>query len=99
MFFNQQQEVTFKAVHLSFCRSHISMALRINSSDGMVLYATNRGRSRGVMSLSLSEGHLLLLLDGGRRKVSLRSRRKYNDDRWHTVRSHTLGKCVMAHDL
>lgn len=75
------------------------MALRINSSDGMVLYATSRGPSRGVMSLGLSEGHLLLLLDGGRRKVSLRSRRKYNDDRWHTVRSHPLVDCVMVHEL
>lgn len=75
------------------------MALRINSSDGMVLHTTSRGRSGGVMSLSLSEGHLLLLLDGGRRKVSLRSRRKYNDDRWHTVSSHTLAECVMALEL
>lgn len=99
MLLSQQQEVTFKVVHLSFCRSHISMALKINSSDGMVLYATSRGRGGGMMSLGLSEGHLLLLLDGGRRKVSLRSRRKYNDDRWHTVRSHTLVECVMAHDL
>lgn len=75
------------------------MALRINSSDGMVLYATSRRRSHSVMSLSLSEGHLLLLLDGGRRKVSLRTRRKYNDDQWHTVRSHTLVDCVMIHEL
>ncbi|XP_029690196.1 laminin subunit alpha-5 isoform X2 [Takifugu rubripes] len=65
--------------------SHISMELRINSSDGLVLYATTRGRSGAMMSLGLSDGHLLLLLDGGRRKVSLRSRRKYNDDHWHTV--------------
>lgn len=64
------------------------MELRINSSDGLVLYATTRGRSGAMMSLGLSDGHLLLLLDGGRRKVSLRSRRKYNEDQWHTVRSH-----------
>nr|XP_020511496.2 laminin subunit alpha-5-like [Labrus bergylta] len=64
---------------------HISMALRINSSDGLVLYAANGQRGGAVMSLGVSEGHLLLLLDGGKRKVSLRSRKKYNDGQWHTV--------------
>lgn len=64
---------------------HISMGLRINSSDGLVLYAAGRQRGEAVMSLGVSDGHLLLLMDGGRRKVSLRSRKKYNDDQWHTV--------------
>ncbi|XP_036961278.1 laminin subunit alpha-5 isoform X1 [Acanthopagrus latus] len=63
---------------------HISMSLRINSSDGLVLYAAG-GQRGAVMSLGVSDGHLLLLLDGGKRKVSLRSRKKYNDDQWHTV--------------
>lgn len=63
------------------------MSLRINSSDGLVLYAAG-GQRGAVMSLGVSDGHLLLLLDGGKRKVSLRSRKKYNDDQWHTVRSH-----------
>ncbi|XP_035864341.1 laminin subunit alpha-5 isoform X2 [Sander lucioperca] len=64
---------------------HISMAVRINSSDGLVLYAAGGQRGAAVMSLSVSDGHLLLLLDGGKRKVSLRSRKKYDDDQWHTV--------------
>ncbi|XP_034550802.1 laminin subunit alpha-5 [Notolabrus celidotus] len=64
---------------------HISMSLRINSSDGLVLHAASEQRGGALMSLSVSEGHLLLLLDGGKRKVSLRSRKKYNDDQWHTV--------------
>lgn len=64
------------------------MAVRINSSDGLVLYVAGGQRGAAVMSLSLSDGHLLLLLDGGKRKVSLRSRKKYNDDQWHTVRRH-----------
>lgn len=76
----------------SLCRPHVSMALRINSSDGLVLY-TGGG---AVMSLSVSDGHLLVLLDGGKRKVSLRSRRKYNDDRWHTVSSHATQSCDHA---
>lgn len=65
------------------------MAVRINSSEGLILYAA--GGQRGtVMSLGVSDGHLLLLLDGGKRKVSLRSRKKYDDGQWHTVRSHTI---------
>lgn len=64
------------------------MALKINSSDGLVLYAAGGKRGGAVMSLSVSDGHLLLLLDGGKKKASLRSRKKYNDDHWHTVRSH-----------
>uniref|UniRef100_A0AAQ6AFP7 Laminin subunit alpha 5 n=1 Tax=Amphiprion ocellaris TaxID=80972 RepID=A0AAQ6AFP7_AMPOC len=67
---------------------HFSMTVRINSSDGLVLYAAGGQRGEAVTSLSISHGHLLLLLDGGKRKVSVRSRKKYNDDRWHTVRSH-----------
>ncbi|XP_059188801.1 laminin subunit alpha-5 isoform X2 [Centropristis striata] len=64
---------------------HISLAVRINSSDGLVLYAAGGQHGAAVMSLSVSDGHLLLLLDGGKRKVSLRSRKKYNDEQWHTV--------------
>ncbi|XP_044207309.1 laminin subunit alpha-5 isoform X2 [Thunnus albacares] len=65
---------------------HISMSVRINASDGLVLYVAGGGHRGGaVMSLSLSDGHLLLLLDGGKRKASLRSHKKYNDDQWHTV--------------
>lgn len=43
-----------------------------------------------MMSLSVADGHLLLLLDGGKKKVSLRSHKKYNDNQWHTVRSHGM---------
>ncbi|XP_047186725.1 laminin subunit alpha-5 isoform X2 [Scophthalmus maximus] len=64
---------------------HISMSVRINSSDGLVLHAAGGQRGGAAMSLSVSGGHLLLLLDGGKRKVSLRSRKKYSDDQWHTV--------------
>uniref|UniRef100_A0A3B4YWT5 Laminin A chain n=1 Tax=Stegastes partitus TaxID=144197 RepID=A0A3B4YWT5_9TELE len=64
---------------------HISIAVRINSSDGLLLYAVDGQRGEAAMSLSVSQGHLLLLLDGGKRKASLRSHKKYNDDQWHTV--------------
>uniref|UniRef100_A0A3Q1JX64 Laminin subunit alpha-5 n=1 Tax=Anabas testudineus TaxID=64144 RepID=A0A3Q1JX64_ANATE len=64
---------------------HISMAVRINSSDGFLLYVASSKQGKAVMSLSVSGGHLLLLLDGGKRKSSLRSRKKYDDNQWHTV--------------
>ncbi|XP_064815894.1 laminin subunit alpha-5-like, partial [Oncorhynchus masou masou] len=64
---------------------HISMGLRVNSSEGLVFYVSGSGeRSRSAMTLSVSDGHLLLLIDGGKRKTSIRSRRKYNDGQWHT---------------
>lgn len=69
---------------LALCRPHISLSVRINSSEGLLFHAA--GQHRAFMSLSVSDGHMLLVLDGGKRKVSLRSRKKYNDDQWHTVR-------------
>ncbi|XP_055747285.1 laminin subunit alpha-5-like [Salvelinus fontinalis] len=65
---------------------HISMGLRVNSSEGLVFCVSGSGeRSTSVMTLSVSDGRLLLLVDGGKRKTSIRSRRKYNDGQWHTV--------------
>lgn len=65
------------------------MAVRINSSSGLVLHAGGQQDGGGELSLSVSEGHLqlMLLLDGAKKKVNLRSRKKYNDNRWHTVSS------------
>ncbi|XP_041858853.1 laminin subunit alpha-5 isoform X2 [Melanotaenia boesemani] len=65
--------------------SHLSMAVKIKSPEGLVLYAAGGQHGGSVMSLGVSDGHLLLLVDRGKRKVSLRSRKKYDDDRWHTV--------------
>ncbi|XP_029011451.1 laminin subunit alpha-5 isoform X2 [Betta splendens] len=65
--------------------THISMAVKINSSDGFLLYVPGSKPSRAAMSLSVSGGHLLLLVGGGQRKVSLRSRKKHDDNHWHTV--------------
>ncbi|KAM6977721.1 laminin subunit alpha-5 [Aplochiton taeniatus] len=64
--------------------SYISMSLRVNSSDGLVLFVPGE-HDNAMMSLSISEGHFLLVLKGGGRKVGLRSRTKYNDDLWHSV--------------
>ncbi|XP_061114000.1 laminin subunit alpha-5 isoform X1 [Conger conger] len=63
---------------------HFSMGVRVNSSDGLIFYVP--GEKVGVaMMLSVSDGHFLLLIDGGRRKASIRSRKKYSDNQWHTV--------------
>ncbi|XP_037539702.1 laminin subunit alpha-4 [Nematolebias whitei] len=64
---------------------HLSLELKIGSSSGCVLHAAGSQRARAGMSLSISHGFLLLSLDIGRRKVSLHSSNKYNDERWHTV--------------
>ncbi|XP_029580196.1 laminin subunit alpha-5 [Salmo trutta] len=67
---------------------HISMGLRVNSSDGLVFYVSGsleRSSGSSVMTLSVSDGHLLLLINGGKRKTTIRSHRKYNDGQWHTV--------------
>lgn len=65
------------------------MELKINSSDGLVLLADGRRHSGAVMSLSVLKGHLLLLVDGPKGRDSLRPKKKYNDNQWHTVRSRT----------
>ncbi|XP_077410264.1 laminin subunit alpha-5 isoform X1 [Vanacampus margaritifer] len=60
-------------------KPHISLAVRIISSEGLILYA-----SGGVLSLAVSEGHLLLTF-GRKKVVILRSRTKVDDKQWHTV--------------
>ncbi|XP_036390362.1 laminin subunit alpha-5 isoform X1 [Megalops cyprinoides] len=63
---------------------HFSMGVRVNSSDGLIFYVG--GEKNGVaMMLSVSGGHFLLLIDNGRKKTSVRSRKKYTDNQWHTV--------------
>ncbi|XP_037833033.1 laminin subunit alpha-5 isoform X1 [Kryptolebias marmoratus] len=64
---------------------HFSLELKINSSSGCVLYAASTQQGRAVLSLSVSNGFLRLSFDTGKRKVSLRSNKKYNDGRWHMV--------------
>ncbi|XP_061781861.1 laminin subunit alpha-5 isoform X2 [Nerophis lumbriciformis] len=64
-------------------KPHLSLAVRVNSSSGLILYAAS-AQGGAAMTLSVQEGHLLLSL-GGRRKVSLRGRAAIDDQRWHTV--------------
>ncbi|TRY84024.1 hypothetical protein DNTS_013565, partial [Danionella cerebrum] len=63
---------------------HVSIGLRVNSSNGLIFHAAG-GKSQRTMMLSVSDGHFVLMLNGGKRKSSIRSRKKYNDDLWHTI--------------
>ncbi|XP_061662817.1 laminin subunit alpha-5 isoform X5 [Syngnathoides biaculeatus] len=60
-------------------KAHISLDVRIDSSDGLIL-----SMSGHILTLAVSDGHLVLSL-GRERKVSLRSRTKMDDKQWHTV--------------
>nr|XP_057906923.1 laminin subunit alpha-5 isoform X1 [Doryrhamphus excisus] len=64
-------------------KPHISLAVRIHSSEGLILYVAG-GQSGAALTLGVSEGRLLLSL-GGKRKVSLRGHTAIDDQRWHTV--------------
>ncbi|KAI5095781.1 laminin subunit alpha-5 isoform X1 [Silurus meridionalis] len=63
---------------------NVAMAIRVNSSNGLIFYAAAE-RGRVALTLSVSEGHLILLLNGGRRKFSILTSGKYNDNHWHVV--------------
>uniref|UniRef100_A0A670I4A0 Laminin subunit alpha-5 n=1 Tax=Podarcis muralis TaxID=64176 RepID=A0A670I4A0_PODMU len=74
----------------SFCRFHFSMEVRLNSSNGLLFYMANE--SLGFFfSLFVSSGRFVLLADISGRKLRVRSKEKYHDGRWHTVRRGRLG--------
>ncbi|KAB5546449.1 hypothetical protein PHYPO_G00072140 [Pangasianodon hypophthalmus] len=75
----------FDSVPPAFSKTpNVAMAVRVNSSNGLIFYtAAERGRT--ALTLSVSEGHLILLLNGGKRKFSIVTSAKYNDNHWHTV--------------
>ncbi|XP_047662931.1 laminin subunit alpha-5 isoform X3 [Tachysurus fulvidraco] len=63
---------------------NVAMAVRVNSSNGVIFYAAPE-KGRASLALSVSEGHLKLLITGGKRKFSIVTSAKYNDNQWHTV--------------
>ncbi|XP_069035717.1 laminin subunit alpha-5 isoform X1 [Lepisosteus oculatus] len=66
-------------------RFHFSMDIHLNSSDGLILYISGE-KEHNVMTLSVVNGHFVLMVDGGRRKkTEIRSNKNYNDGLWHTV--------------
>uniref|UniRef100_A0A8C3D588 Laminin subunit alpha 5 n=1 Tax=Corvus moneduloides TaxID=1196302 RepID=A0A8C3D588_CORMO len=66
------------------CRCHFSLEVKLNSSSGLLFYvAGERGSS---MALFVSNGRFVFLVDMGRHRLRVRSKDKYRDRRWHTVR-------------
>ncbi|XP_072512537.1 laminin subunit alpha-5 isoform X2 [Salminus brasiliensis] len=63
---------------------HLAMGVRVNSSSGLIFYAAAE-KSRTTVTLSASEGRLILLVNGGKRKTSIITSSKYDDGLWHTV--------------
>ncbi|KAK3546887.1 hypothetical protein QTP86_003815 [Hemibagrus guttatus] len=75
----------FDSVPPAFLKTpKVAMAVRVNSSSGLIFYAAAE-RGRAALTLSVSEGHLILLLKGAKRKLSIMTSAKYNDNQWHTV--------------
>ncbi|KAM9445291.1 laminin subunit alpha-5 isoform 1-T1 [Clarias gariepinus] len=80
-----QSHMRFDSVPPTFSKTpNVAMAVRVNSSNGLIFYtAAERGRT--ALTLSVSEGHLQLLLSGVKRKFNILTSNKYNDNSWHTV--------------
>lgn len=67
------------------CRSHFSLEVRLNSSNGLLFYVA--GKRGTFMALFVSNGRFVFVVDVGRRRLRIRSKDKYRDQRWHTVSS------------
>ncbi|XP_043984093.1 laminin subunit alpha-5 isoform X1 [Gambusia affinis] len=65
--------------------SHLSLEVKINSSDGCILYAAGRQHGGAAMLLSVLKGHLILSVESARNNFKVRSSNKYDDERWHPV--------------
>ncbi|XP_062872234.1 laminin subunit alpha-5 [Trichomycterus rosablanca] len=63
---------------------HVAVGVRVNSSTGLIFYAAGE-RGRTGMTLSVSEGKLMLQLNGGKKKNSIVTSNNYDDGLWHTV--------------
>lgn len=63
------------------------MDIKTTSSKGLVFYT---GTKNSFMALYLSEGHVVFALGAEGKKLRLRSKEKYHDGKWHTVRAGTV---------
>uniref|UniRef100_A0A8C9FGY1 Laminin subunit alpha 5 n=1 Tax=Pavo cristatus TaxID=9049 RepID=A0A8C9FGY1_PAVCR len=64
-------------------RSHFSLEVRLNSSNGLLFYVA--GKRGTFMALFVSNGRFIFLVNIGGRRLRIRSKEKYHDQRWHTV--------------
>uniref|UniRef100_A0A8C3LL69 Laminin subunit alpha-5 n=1 Tax=Chrysolophus pictus TaxID=9089 RepID=A0A8C3LL69_CHRPC len=67
---------------------HFSLEVRLNSSNGLLFYVA--GKRSTFMALLVSNGRFIFLMAIGGRRLRIRSKEKYHDQRWHTV-SRALG--------
>ncbi|XP_036446627.1 laminin subunit alpha-5 isoform X2 [Colossoma macropomum] len=75
----------FDSVPPAFSKTpHVAMGVRVNSPSGLIFHAAAE-RGRAAVTLSVSEGRLMLLVNGGKRKTSIVTSTKYDDGMWHTV--------------
>ncbi|XP_016364529.1 laminin subunit alpha-5-like [Sinocyclocheilus rhinocerous] len=82
---SSHSHLRFDSLPQAFSKApHISVGVRVNSSSGLIFHVAG-GKSQRIMTLSVIDGHLMLIVNGGKKKTSIRSKKKYNDGLWHTV--------------
>uniref|UniRef100_A0A671KQZ1 Laminin subunit alpha-5 n=1 Tax=Sinocyclocheilus anshuiensis TaxID=1608454 RepID=A0A671KQZ1_9TELE len=82
---SSHSHLRFDSLPQAFSKApHISVGVRVNSSSGLIFHVAG-GKSQRIMTLSVFDGHLMLIVNGGKKKTSIRSKKKYNDGLWHTV--------------
>lgn len=76
------------------CRSHFSLEVKLNSSNGLLFYVA--GKRGTFMALFVSNGRFIFVVAVGRQRLRIRSKDKYRDRRWHTVsRGLAFGKALL----
>ncbi|XP_016088609.1 laminin subunit alpha-5-like [Sinocyclocheilus grahami] len=82
---SSHSHLRFDSLPQAFSKApHISVGVRVNSSSGLIFHVAE-GKGQRTMTLSVFDGHLMLTVNGGKRKTSIRSKNKYSDGLWHTV--------------
>lgn len=74
-------------------RSQFVVDMQTTSSRGLVFHT---GIKNSFMALYLSKGRLVFALGAEGKKLRLKSKEKYNDGKWHTVRA---GAAPVASEL
>uniref|UniRef100_A0A8V5GE64 Uncharacterized protein n=1 Tax=Melopsittacus undulatus TaxID=13146 RepID=A0A8V5GE64_MELUD len=65
------------------CRAHFSLEVKLNSSSGLLFHVAGKGGT--FMSLFVLNGRFVFLVHMGGQRLRIRSKDKYQDQRWHTV--------------
>ncbi|XP_043921292.1 laminin subunit alpha-3 isoform X3 [Protopterus annectens] len=65
-------------------RSHFSIDVKTQSSDGLILFAANEPQG-AFLALYLSSGRFVFSFGAGGKRARIRSKDVYTDKQWHTV--------------